>query len=512
MSHQTGKHGRDLDLRQFTSDHVIAAHMERLFGQSTRPQPTGEQSPADSQTWPYSSRYFTPESINGQHALQLLQDDAEYFELGDVLLATNTTDTDGVVSQEWEHCTAIYPTPMRTTLSDVDDGRTRVCFVSVRRRWTPKRTYCQYHLAKSRWLDMLNELEITPDAIELLHEDSGAFSSHTTICQEGKCQKANGQSLCAYHVILKLQSFINEHHFVYARHDFHTGKEVFLVAGTHLEEQARCLKDLFATTTTKHRIFPTLLALFGYWEGRVSKLRWQLDVAVQEVESNTGHAVSHKQRNYTLPPDKLASRRVDMVGTRFASTHVHRVSEQLRDIAVFLSEEVMSYHQCLQDLEQSKNQPRVPWSGGHMRSSFLQRKSRAEGHLRQSGALMWRIDIQWKVADALIAQHNHTLNHAIAQDSRADSVFIRRISFVTLAFLPATFLATFFSMTFFRLEKAKLTVSPQIWIYVVCAMPITLFVAWQFGSQGIVKRRLERIRLMLQSRSTHIKSRRVGSG
>ena len=380
----------------------------------------------------------------------------------------------------------------------------------MRHRWNPQRAYCQYHLAKSRWLDTLSASEITPDAIEILHEDSGAFSSHTTFCQEGKCLSAGRTSLCAYHVMIKLQSFMKEHYFVYARHDYHTGKEVFVVAGTRLEEQIRCLKSLFATITTKYRIFPTLLALLGFWESRVSNLRWQLDVAVQEVESNTGHAVSPKQPNYALPADNLASRRIGMVRTRFALTHVQRASEQLRDIAVFLCEEVMSQHQCLQDLEQSKSQPQMPWSVGHLRSSFLQRKSRAEGHLRQTGALMWRIDIQWKVADALIAQHNHTLNHTIAQDSRADSVFIRRISFVTLAFLPATFLATFFSMTFFRMDDKKLTVSPQIWIYVVCAMPITLFVAWQFGSQGMVKRRLQRIRLILQSRSTHMKSEESG--
>ncbi|KAL3457013.1 hypothetical protein BJX64DRAFT_280916 [Aspergillus heterothallicus] len=57
-----------------------------------------------------------------------------------------------------------------------------------------------------------------------------------------------------------------------------------------------------------------------------------------------------------------------------------------------------------------------------------------------------------------------------------DSTTVRVITVVTLIYLPATFTATLLGMnSFFEMDdNRRIVVSPQFWIYVVCAVPLTL--------------------------------------
>ncbi|KAL2809086.1 hypothetical protein BJX63DRAFT_372012 [Aspergillus granulosus] len=57
-----------------------------------------------------------------------------------------------------------------------------------------------------------------------------------------------------------------------------------------------------------------------------------------------------------------------------------------------------------------------------------------------------------------------------------DSTTVRVITVVTLIYLPATFTATLLGMnSFFEMDdNRQIIVSPQFWIYVVCAVPLTV--------------------------------------
>ena len=94
--------------------------LKEILRRETGTQPSGEQRAGDSQTWPYSSRYFNPESMSGQHALRLLEDHAEFCETGEVPAPITTIDMDGVGNQT-SRLQSDIPVAMHTTLSAVDE-------------------------------------------------------------------------------------------------------------------------------------------------------------------------------------------------------------------------------------------------------------------------------------------------------------------------------------------------------------------------------------------------------
>ncbi len=70
---------------------------------------------------------------------------------------------------------------------------------------------------------------------------------------------------------------------------------------------------------------------------------------------------------------------------------------------------------------------------------------------------------------------------AIALQSRKDSSSMKTIAAVTMSFLPGTFVASFFAMPLFEWDSDDgRVVNPQIWVYWVVAIPLTVlsFAAW----------------------------------
>jgi Mg2+ and Co2+ transporter CorA len=51
---------------------------------------------------------------------------------------------------------------------------------------------------------------------------------------------------------------------------------------------------------------------------------------------------------------------------------------------------------------------------------------------------------------------------------------MKAITLLTMAFLPATFVATIFSLN--GRNEMELKVAPQVWMYVVVTVPLTLLV------------------------------------
>ncbi|KAI0550436.1 hypothetical protein F4679DRAFT_542373 [Xylaria curta] len=68
-------------------------------------------------------------------------------------------------------------------------------------------------------------------------------------------------------------------------------------------------------------------------------------------------------------------------------------------------------------------------------------------------------------------------NIEIAAAAKTDSSQMKTIALVTMVFLPATFVASLFSMTFFDWNPPEgKHISPEIWIYVIIAVGLTLLV------------------------------------
>lgn len=126
-------------------------------------------------------------------------------------------------------------------------------------------------------------------------------------------------------------------------------------------------------------------------------------------------------------------------------------------------------------------------------------------------ALKTRIDTQFNMIAALVAQRDSATNVevaramqtdsktniAIATSMQRDSKLMRGIAFVTMTFLPATTFATFFSMGFFNISfptavaaqdstsatksGSTFSVSKWLWVYFVCTVPFTIMLTWEYG-------------------------------
>ncbi|EXJ75547.1 uncharacterized protein A1O5_00053 [Cladophialophora psammophila CBS 110553] len=429
--------------------------------------------------WPYNCCYFVPKLMNAEGAISLLNHDAEFHPAD-----SNTPEHLKVVDLTETGSSSFDLSPLESEfddllqLSDLNHGSTRILFISQKRRYHKNRTTNRYGLKHSTWLSILSSGDIPPDVVQLIHENNGCWGAHTSYCPDvrGKSCRVKspddslGQTLCAYHIWLKPRPWWNEEHFVYARHGFHSRKKLLLVVGTSLEAQQQRLLSQFHSATQPH-LFSVLLALTTTWTKDLEEFVWEQDFDTQRLESDTGWStVGHTQLK-PLPLDKLALRK-DMVFTKDALSHVVRASESLSELFIFLSKEVRTIP-C--------NGYNVNLRYNQLKDAFLQQGSKQWHQKRQAQGLIGRIDTQWNVISALMAQHTNSLNFQIARDSRIDTIVMRRISFVTIAFLPATFLATFFSMSFFT--SGDITANPTIWIYVVCVIPLTLAIAWQSSAR-----------------------------
>ncbi|KAG9726555.1 hypothetical protein KCU73_g12869, partial [Aureobasidium melanogenum] len=80
----------------------------------------------------------------------------------------------------------------------------------------------------------------------------------------------------------------------------------------------------------------------------------------------------------------------------------------------------------------------------------------------------------------MMAQKDNGVNLQIARATRADSVAMKTIAIVTLTFLPATYVSAILGMNFFSYNPdthgGHITYSPDLWIYFVVSIPLTVAV------------------------------------
>lgn len=103
--------------------------------------------------------------------------------------------------------------------------------------------------------------------------------------------------------------------------------------------------------------------------------------------------------------------------------------------------------------------------------------------------------------DSVTSQIIATESASIAQGARQDSYAMKTIAVLTMFFLPATFTSSLLGTNLFVLDtsggngKGKLIVSELWWIYLVSAVPLTLFtlLVWWLYLQWLLKARRRRI-------------------
>ncbi|KAJ5096030.1 hypothetical protein NUU61_005386 [Penicillium alfredii] len=97
-------------------------------------------------------------------------------------------------------------------------------------------------------------------------------------------------------------------------------------------------------------------------------------------------------------------------------------------------------------------------------------------------AFVDRMNNEIKCTSNFLAVAESATSRQILNQTRGEGkVLADTVSALTLLFLPGTFISGFFGMNFFNLEKndttkaIEFTTHPKIWIFFVCAIPITTF-------------------------------------
>lgn len=262
------------------------------------------------------------------------------------------------------------------------------------------------------------------------------------------------------------------HDFLYVRYDFHTKSSFVLLMGRNQENEVSRLQFQFRSLPSVH-LFHILLAIPSSWFQELERARWSLDFSVVMLESSTGH----RQCRYDvkpLPPQEFLLVRKVVTTYRAWLGDFQRRSGHMGELLANLSRSVTKF----EDLQGAAKNPRFEQI---LFDTILQHRSQQKAQERQARNLRDRMELQWSVSVALMADHDTSVTIQMAKDARTDSLLMRRIAAVSIIFLPATFLATFLSMMFFRVDSdGKLSMNSNIWMYFASTSAISLIIMLHF--------------------------------
>lgn len=442
--------------------------------------------PAPAHRWPRLARYTSPDTMDIDRAQLLICEDTCYEALSStswschpdlyMLLVGN----DGTVQRHVSSGHRIFEG------IESEASQWAILFVTQRRFYGPFTKSCML-LSPERWLGVLESLALPPSALELLHENNGGYAAHFSCCDPKEssalpCKPPLPNEMpCAYHILLKPLVGFNDEVFLYCRHDFHTGQKAMLIVGTQGQTLCGKLETLLVSDSgiTIFHALHTALSVCFY---QVENLRWSADEQVQRIELSTGYT------NLQGPEKPLSIQELEISKSLFSTQtslgEISNCANNLRRIFIFTKAELQRYvrHNNAISTDAYKYPHGVI---SVLDDAMSTRVSQLDAQISQISVLSIRIQTQIDSITTLIAQRDSRVNIAIAKSTRSDSETMRAIAFVTVIFLPATFLATFFSQVFFNVSSSssasKLTVSKWIWLYFVCAVPLTVVVAWKFG-------------------------------
>jgi Mg2+ and Co2+ transporter CorA len=191
------------------------------------------------------------------------------------------------------------------------------------------------------------------------------------------------------------------------------------------------------------------------------------------LESNTGHGPRFQDVE-PLPPQDLSLMRKIVAGDQAALGHFLRHSGHMGELYAVLSRGVTRF----EALQGTAKNPRMEQI---LQDTISQHRSRQKAQENQARNLCERVERQWSVSVALMANHNTGVTIQIAKDARTDSLLMRKMGVVSIIFLQATFLATFFGMMFFQVDGGgRLSTNSNIWVYFASTSAISLMIMLYF--------------------------------
>lgn len=423
-----------------------------------------------STTWPFNCRYFSPHTMNPIEAMDLNARDTEYLGGSEPFPSIDFT---GVGPLECSVDLAEASLKATGDLLSLPSLGTRVLFLSQSRLYGTSRSTLLLRMESIAWQNLLTFLMIPPTVVELLHDNNGSSWQHVSHCGDNGSvheQDVEHPGPCAYHICFKTSQF----EMMYARHDFHSKRNMVLVMGDSLELEIQRLTTQLKDLPSIH-LFHILLAILGTWLQKLEQSRWSLDFDVMRLEAYTGFGQPFE--NVQPPqPGRLSEVRNNTAGAQSWIKSVVRHSKCAGEHFNVLADALPRFQTLLGCRDGILEQQILDAIG--------QYQSQQKSQVVQAEDLCWRMDTQWNVLVALLAKHDSDVTIAMAQDARIDGLLMRKMAAVSIIFLPATFLATFFSMMFFQVDvSGALSMNQNIWVYFAStsAMSLVIGLYFRFG-------------------------------
>ena len=356
-------------------------------------------------------------------------------------------------------------------------------------------------IRKGPFLELLDHAAVPPNFLDALVNNNGVYASYNAFTPA-----AMDDCLEARRILIKLPNTAPIWSAIHYQYDERSMTTTTLIIGSHLDWIENALLNAFlgsAISTQHDDPFDVLATIFAEFSEIIELKRLAVDHQVLEAEDITG--LSPLRRRKTRQPGNLAIQ--STLYLHRVSGHMHfveRASSFQNECLGFLLQqhELLTRRRLRRDLG-SDHHHKINVAAEKARYSMELSASYARTRSRQLLELIYRIEMQVKTVDNLIAQGDARANLAIAQQSRLiaidtkrDSIAMKTIAGLTMVFLPGTFVATIFSMVFFQVEqdnKHALKVSPNWWLYVVVTIPLTaaVLMVWIIWLRWKVRSKVE---------------------
>ncbi|CAO1603676.1 hypothetical protein XANCAGTX0491_007256 [Xanthoria calcicola] len=356
-----------------------------------------------------------------------------------------------------------------------------IFFLRIDKATEDQKPHYYINLSQEAFIELLEATAIPPSFVEALVYNNGAFTAY-----ERRPKAAQPPELLK--VLIKLPNAPGIWSTICLRHDLGTQRTTCLIVGTHAIWIQALLQQIYRHLEANEdpwNPYIILSAIGAEISAIYEEDRCALDFEVRGEEIKTGVSPLN-----TDPNQRLGN--FDWGSTR----HLHRIAGQFhfRERASDFQIRLISFLIGEQTKFTIWRKANLPESGSVVANDAADR-IRHSLHLalsftvqrhKQITELIYRIEAQVRVVDNMIAQGdsrvaiaNAEQSHNITFDTRRDSIAMKIIAALTMAFLPGTFVATIFGMVFFQPKMdhdAGIDASPDLWIYAAVTAPLTVIV------------------------------------
>lgn len=469
-------------------EYAVPTREERRsrFIRATQIDPT-ESKPKT--VWPATSRYFDPLIMDAESIAKLLEEDTLYANEEHPWCLDYACVTDSTLYHRQTQANDCHETGIFS--AKVLNSRLTLVHIRQRRLYLKGDTTSAISVDTLMWLALLKRFEILPSFVELLHDNNGCTLAHISYEQTtGREDRPgpmapNERTPDAFHVGYKMGSAMDEEYAIYARQSLKTGCTVIFVLGTDPSAaQTSALRLLKAEPHAS--LFHVIFALQSTILTKLERIRWRLDYMTQDFEAETGFTTL--KRPGTVTPQKLqhVGWNRDKIVAAWEPRFLKWGSARI----------ILNFKALLRHIDMygkiSKHQPNDPGVAelDNLRTACkmkvelaqsqhdntLELQSRLNSQLDAIRTLKDQRDTDLNIQIAKATKHDSETNVQIAMAVQHESELMRRITLITMLFLPATFVATFFSMVFFQNTGRLVETVYQIWWFPAVSIPLTLII------------------------------------